>query len=158
MIDVAFTWATREDAAREESAADAAAEAAKAPPSPTKSDNYDDDEGGDDGGGEDLLSNTRNRGSLSRYQFMQTLIKLSVGRYIPSDTLDVSDAVDKLMGERVSRLLPPDAKIDPNTFRDERLYTLEVESMFRTHLNSLHALFEAYAGVGPTGQPDLMSL
>ena len=89
---------------------------------------------------------------------MQTLIKLSVGRYIPSDTLDVSDAVDKLMGERVSRLLPPDAKIDPNTFRDERLYTLEVESMFRTHLNSLHALFEAYAGVGPTGQPDLMSL
>ena len=94
----------------------------------------------------------------SPLQFMQTLIKLSVGRYIPSDTLDVSDAVDKLMGERVSRLLPPDAKIDPNTFRDERLYTLEVESMFRTHLNSLHALFEAYAGVGPTGQPDLMSL
>ena len=107
MIDVAFTWATREDAAREESAADAAAEAAKPPPSPTKSDNYDDDEGGDDGGGEDLLSNTRNRGSLSRYQFMQTLIKLSVGRYIPSDTLDVSDAVDKLMGERVSLLRKP---------------------------------------------------
>lgn len=97
-------------------------------------------------------------GALCRYQFLQTLIKLAVARSIPLETDDVSDAVEKLMSERMARFLPADAKIDPNAFRDDKLYTLEVEGVLRTHLRSLHALFEAFAGAGPAGRADLMSL
>ena len=59
--------------------------------------------------------------------------------------------------ERVSRL-PQEARIDPNVFRDDFLYTVEVEGVFKAQLRSLYALYECYAGEGPNGTAALLSL
>jgi len=98
-------------------------------------------------------------GALYRYEFFQVLVKVALVGYVQSGEVDdVSEAVEKLMTERVRDLLPAETATDPNEFRDSTLYNLEIEAIFRTHLTSLHAIFEAYAGAGPTGGADLMSL
>ena len=96
--------------------------------------------------------------AINRYEFLQCLIKMAVARSIPHETTDVSDAVEKLLTERIKRNVPSDAAVDTNVFRDQQLYTLEVEGVFRTHVRSLYTLFEAYGTKGPAGQADLLTL
>ena len=70
----------------------------------------------------------------------------------------MSEAVTKLLADKLVLKLPAEARADPNSLRESTLYTLEVESVLRANLAWISALFDAYATRGPTGRADLLSL
>ena len=183
IVETCFVWATRDQLPQQEDSSPMRFGTAKSAPSPAEWDDGDGDDGDDGYGGDSFTRRSPRResiesvgsrastedpemlaaaaargGSLNRYEFMQCLIKLAIARSIPHETTDVSDAVEKLLAERIKRHLPAEANLNNDVFRDDRLYTLEVEGVFRTHLRSLHALFEVYGDRGPSGSADLLSL
>jgi hypothetical protein len=168
LAEATFVWATREDpkpswAAKREAAAKAAAKAATAKLVRLE-------HGGED---EEALSTslatlgvedpTAPPKSLYRYQFLQCLVKLAVATHLGYETEDVAEALEKLLQEQLAPALPgalPAHALpaNANEWRETTLYSLEIEGVLRTHLESLSVLFGEYARGGPGGKGELLSL
>ena len=61
------------------------------------------------------------------------------------------DAIKLLMEKNIMPNLPPDALVDPNVFRNTRLYCEEVDTLLKRHANLLKALYSAYRGRPQSG-------
>ena len=69
--------------------------------------------------------------SLMRFEFMESIIRIAVARFsagIPA----VSECVEKLSAECIEPNLPPEACVDPDQFRRERLYNEDVDTVLKT--------------------------
>ena len=168
LAEATFVWATREDpkpswAAKREAAAKAAAKAATA--KLVRLEHGEEDEGALSTslatlGVEDPTAPPK---SLYRYQFVQCLVKLAVATHLGYETEDVAEALEKLLQEQLAPALPgalPAHALpaNANEWRETTLYSLEIEGVLRTHLESLSVLFGEYARGGPGGKGELLSL
>ena len=83
------------------------------------------------GGTGELVASTRPACAHDVAALGWAVVRLAVARFVGFGTDDISDAVEKMMAEKVARHLPSDSRVDPNVFRDDVLYTYEAEAIFR---------------------------
>merc|ERR1711871_559179 len=101
--------------------------------------------------------------ALMRCELVEALVRMAVKRYIPHEMQDVSDACDNLMNHIMSTV-PPEARVDPDTFRTDRFYFEELEKLFQRHGKALKVVFEYYenqnavAGRAKFGLDDAVNL
>ncbi|GIL96494.1 hypothetical protein Vretimale_2284 [Volvox reticuliferus] len=82
--------------------------------------------------------------AFMRFEFSEALVRAAFGRYITAGTVrDASDATRRLMQD-LKMSLPPIARVDPNNFRRNRLYTAEMEVAVVHNLELLTASFKLY--------------
>ncbi|KAK3237286.1 hypothetical protein CYMTET_52626 [Cymbomonas tetramitiformis] len=83
--------------------------------------------------------------SLTRFEFVEVLVRLAVAKYgYCSDPLKPSDAMRKLITDHLEVALPPEAKMQANKFRQERLYFEEVDAVLKGDQALLKALYSRY--------------
>lgn len=82
---------------------------------------------------------------MDRFEFFEILIRASFGKYITTKILDdSSDSIKKLIEDKLLMNLPPEARIQPNDFRKNRLYTQEMEGAIKSNWEMLNASFKLY--------------
>jgi len=83
--------------------------------------------------------------ALMRFEFLEIIVRIAIakfGRGVETD--DVSDAVDILCQRCVDPNLCPEAVIDNNEFRRDRLYREEIAEIFESHEKLLRACYAFY--------------
>jgi len=91
------------------------------------------------------VSKVNEDNALLRFEFIEVLIRLALAKYGNGiETYDVSDAVSMLFERNISPNLPPEAAIDSDKFRIERLYFEEMEDEFVKHKDLLRAVYSRY--------------
>jgi hypothetical protein len=98
------------------------------------------------------LNRTNIDDALMRFEWLQTLVRLSIAKYVRDKTAehhtsDVSDAVSLLFENDILPQLKPEIKRDPNVFRRKRLYTKAVNALLTKHAPELKTIFEYYSSV-----------
>lgn len=104
-------------------------------------------------GAQDVEQRAINRSNadeaLMRFEFMQCLVRIAIAKYVrPKHIADISDALAEFMDKDVIPNLPAAAKHDDNVFRKKRLYTRDVDEVFRRHSDPLQTIFNYYAMPG----------
>ena len=80
--------------------------------------------------------------ALMQFELLEVLVRLAFARYLLSRELsDASDAVERLLAEHVIPSLPPEALVDTNEFRFERMYNRAVEGLLIEHKDFLAAVY-----------------
>lgn len=98
-----------------------------------------------------------------RSELVEALVRMAVKRYIPHEIQDVSDACDNLM-THIFSTVPPEARVDPDIFRETRFYFEDLEKLFQRHGKALKVVFEYYenqnavAGRAKFGLDDAVNL
>ena len=83
--------------------------------------------------------------ALMRFEFLQAIVRLAIAKYLKGGVVhDASEAVEKLLGEDFE-LLPPEARHDPEEFREARLYRRDTHNAFAAHEKNLRGIFEFYS-------------
>lgn len=83
--------------------------------------------------------------ALVRFEFLEIIIRASFGKYISSKQLnDSSDSVKKLLEDSIIPNLPPEARVDPNVFRQERFYSSQMDIEIRRNYSFLKVVFKLY--------------
>eukprot|EP00878_Enallax_costatus_P045018 GHUV01053851.1.p1 GENE.GHUV01053851.1~~GHUV01053851.1.p1 ORF type:complete len:472 (+),score=157.43 GHUV01053851.1:213-1628(+) len=83
--------------------------------------------------------------ALMRFEFMEAVVRLALAKYGKGQaTDDLGIAVELLFERNLLPRLPPMAMLVSNDFRTERLYTEEVDLLFKQHQNLLKALYSRY--------------
>lgn len=79
-----------------------------------------------------------------RYEFVEILVRIAVQKYRKT-IVDVSDAVEKLLAEHVSKYFQdmPGSEL-PDTFRSEELYCEEVDEVLLRHERTLKIIYKGY--------------
>lgn len=86
-----------------------------------------------------------------RFEFMEAIVRLAISKYGKGqETDDLATAVELLIQRNMVGRLPLMAKVVPNDFRTERLYTEEVDLLLKKHQVMLKALYSRYR-LKPTG-------
>ncbi|KAG1678758.1 hypothetical protein FOA52_012798 [Chlamydomonas sp. UWO 241] len=83
--------------------------------------------------------------AMMRYEFLEALCRAGLAKYgkgVATD--DVALAVRMLLEENVVPNLPASAACVPNEFREQRLYTEEVDMLFKRHAVLLKAIYSRY--------------
>ncbi|KAK9825957.1 hypothetical protein WJX74_001162 [Apatococcus lobatus] len=90
--------------------------------------------------------------ALMRFEFLEAVVRLAVAKYGKGQaTESVAEAVKMLMDKNITPNLQQDAQVDPNVFRNTRLYCEEVDTLLKRHANLLKALYSAYRGRPQSG-------
>ncbi|GLC40789.1 hypothetical protein PLESTB_000022500 [Pleodorina starrii] len=84
--------------------------------------------------------------AMVRFEFMEGLVRVAFVKYINTKRMtDASDALGALLEEVItSPSLPPEARMDPNDFRRNRLYCSEVEEVVKEYWELLNGMFKLY--------------
>ncbi|GMH33927.1 hypothetical protein BSKO_01761 [Bryopsis sp. KO-2023] len=86
-----------------------------------------------------------NEQALMRFEFMEAIVRIGISKYIKSqETDDICQSVQMLMDQNIYPNLPLPATIEPNDFRNSRLYTEEVDLLYKKHIVLLKALYSRY--------------
>ena len=88
--------------------------------------------------------------ALMRFEFLQCIVRIAIAKYVrPKIMGSVAAAVHRFITEDVmqSSQLPPEVTRDPNLFRRKRLYTTEVDAVFKKFRGVLSHVFEYYSGI-----------
>jgi hypothetical protein len=86
--------------------------------------------------------------ALMRFEFLEAVCRVAIAKYKESGSgLTESESIEKL----ISTLIEPNARkeideIDPNVFRNEKLYFEDVCKVIRGSLTELHSVFKQYSG------------
>merc|ERR1719155_307758 len=83
-----------------------------------------------------------------RHELLECLVRIAVQKY-NEELNDVSDCVEKLLTECIEKYLPKEARVDPDDFRRERLYTEEVDKVLKSHYRPLRMVYEKYSMLNP---------
>ena len=89
--------------------------------------------------------------TLDRCEFTDALVRMAIMKYVQTKEIpDVSTALAHMFEHDIRPNLDVAALLDPNhdTRTARRFYNEEVDSVLRTHENSLRAIFEIYASSG----------
>lgn len=89
---------------------------------------------------------------LRRYSFVAILVRLACAAFPTEAAASPARAVERLVSEHLVPHLPTLAHCDPDDFRNYKLYTPEVEDVFRKHI---HPLRECYQHYGAEHDDDL---
>lgn len=83
--------------------------------------------------------------ALMRFEFLEIFVRIAVAKYGKGQaTDDVSDAVDILAERSIQPCLCPEAALDANVFRRERLYCEEVAEVLEGKQTELKAIYRYY--------------
>ncbi|KAF5826749.1 hypothetical protein DUNSADRAFT_2128, partial [Dunaliella salina] len=94
---------------------------------------------------------------LNRSEFLECIVRLAIVKHMQAThdangQPNVANAVERLLEEDIEPNLSPSAKVDANAFREERLYSEEMEVCIRSHWTLLTMSFKVYsAGSGTLG-------
>ncbi|GAQ85604.1 hypothetical protein KFL_002440100 [Klebsormidium nitens] len=95
-----------------------------------------------------LESEINDDNSLTRFEFIEALIRLAVAKYGDvSRKLNTPEAVERLLREHVFPNSPVPLDVDQNAFRKNQLYRPEIDAVFRAHEPLLRAIFGYYKGI-----------
>ncbi|KAK3273578.1 hypothetical protein CYMTET_18185 [Cymbomonas tetramitiformis] len=85
--------------------------------------------------------------ALTRFEFIHGLVGLAELKLIvPGDCQSLAEAVDMLCTHYISINLAAEASCDPNEYRRDRLYDVDVDEVFCEHKVLLRACFDGYCG------------
>lgn len=75
--------------------------------------------------------------ALMRFEWLEALVRISIAKYIQDKqmTNDISEAVGLFCKEHLHRL-PPEATLDTNEFRRNRLYNEEVDGLLKVRADT----------------------
>ncbi|KAK3237459.1 hypothetical protein CYMTET_52470 [Cymbomonas tetramitiformis] len=89
---------------------------------------------------------------LKRFEFMEVIVRLAIAKYGRSKGYDdLSNMVDELFKTHVKPVdeetempsgLPLEAFLEPDQFREQRLYCVESDDALQTHISMLMAVYE----------------
>ena len=83
--------------------------------------------------------------SMMRFEFIEGIVRAAFHTYINTGLMtDASDATEKFVREIVIPGVPAEALVDPNTWRQLRLYTYDMDRSLTTHWELLSAIFKLY--------------
>ncbi|DBA81483.1 TPA: hypothetical protein ACH3X1_007263 [Trebouxia sp. C0004] len=83
--------------------------------------------------------------ALMRFEFLEAIVRLAVAKYGKAQqTESVATAVQMLCEQNLMPGVRAVALTAPNTFRTERLYTEEVDLLYKKHLVLLKAIYTAF--------------
>ncbi|DBA90981.1 TPA: hypothetical protein ACH3X2_004190 [Trebouxia sp. C0005] len=83
--------------------------------------------------------------ALMRFEFLEAIVRLAVAKYGKAQqTESVATAVQMLCEQNLMPGVRSVALTAPNTFRTERLYTEEVDLLYKKHLVLLKAIYTAF--------------
>ena len=102
----------------------------------------------EDRNSEDAKLNDDN--SLMRFEYIETLVRIAVARFIrtvPDFPKDICLATQKLIAEVIQPNMPPEACVDSNDFRRNRLYFEEMDLLYDKHLRTLKVGWDSLKGV-----------
>lgn len=90
--------------------------------------------------------------AMMRYEFLESLVRAGIAKYGKGQaTDDVATAVRMLLEQNLDANMPPAARHRANDFRNERLYTEEVDLVLKRHQVVLKALYSRYRLKPPGG-------
>ena len=99
------------------------------------------------------LNDVNNDSALMRFEFLGCVARLAVVKYVKTNIVnDVSEAIQMLCDNHISKFLGPKAICDSNDFRKDRLYNPHVDKIYRDHLPRLLSIFEHFSSPKGTGQ------
>ena len=79
---------------------------------------------------------------LHRYEFVEFIVRMGLNLYKePKIVTTVADAIDWLV---VKDVVPNNPAVDGLNFRDEHMYNLKVDEIFRKNLPNIQKLFETF--------------
>lgn len=82
--------------------------------------------------------------AMMRFEFLEGLVRVAFGKYITPGLMDdASDAV-KALCDHIKAQLPPEAQVDGNDFRRNRMYCREVEDVLIPYLDLITAMYKLY--------------
>jgi len=106
-----------------------------------------DDDSGGGGKRAQAMAEANDDGALMRFEFLEAVTRLAIGKYMDEAnqrTKDVSEAIKMICEECIKPCLSPEASIDRNVFRRERLYCEEVDKALKPYMQVLRAVFSFY--------------
>jgi len=83
--------------------------------------------------------------ALMRYEFLESIVRAGIAKYgkgVATD--DVAEAVRMILAQNIAPNLTPAGRHVANDFRTERLYTEEVDMVFKRHQVLLKAIYSRY--------------
>jgi hypothetical protein len=96
-----------------------------------------------DGDSAENMENDDN--GMMRFEFLEGIVRTAFGRFIFSGEMkDASDACQMFIDKIVIPRVPPEALVDPNDFRVNRLYVCEVEAVLVEYQDLLFSCFKLY--------------
>jgi len=90
---------------------------------------------------------------LHRSEFMECIVRLAIAKHFKATHAaegqpSVAAAVARLFEEDIEPNLSPTAKVDANAFRQDRLYSEDMEVCIRSHWTLLETAFKVYSAGG----------
>ncbi|KAK3236710.1 hypothetical protein CYMTET_53166 [Cymbomonas tetramitiformis] len=87
--------------------------------------------------------------ALMRFEFIEAIVRLAIAKHgMKVETDDASESVDMLVERHLIPSLCPESVLDPNTFREKRLYFEEMDIVFTEHCALFQAVFDLYTKKG----------
>lgn len=95
-----------------------------------------------------IVSLSKNH-SLMRYQFLEVIIRLAHAKYFVSGIApSFLVAVQFLLDHNILKYLRHEIGVQPDKFREDRLYCTQMDNVLHCHLLFLKSLYKMYAGCG----------
>ena len=105
--------------------------------------------------------------ALMRWEFVEAVVRIALAKYgycgdhdrdDPAKTADPSEAIQRLIDINIIPHLGPEAAVDSNEFRKNRLYNEEVDTVLKDHLKMLRSLFKGACGLKRGSKETRMSV
>jgi len=120
--------------------------------------NYEEDKKSD-------LSSVNDDHALMRMEFLEAAVRIGLAKYYPHKCTDPSEAINKLSVDNILPNLESAATHDKNKWRQERLYTEDMDNVYRGKrftiepaIQVLKSIYEIYCKAKPGSKAYVMSI